>query len=86
MSYSSNEGGSFVIVAIDKEGETIFDTSIRLQTIDDTATGMAVYMTVWLHDSMTAWQYGCMTVWMFDSTAAWQYGCMTVWMFDSTAA
>ena len=42
MSYSSNEGGSFVIVAIDKEGETIFDTSIRLQTIDDTAIGMAV--------------------------------------------
>ena len=41
MSYSSNEGGSFVIVTIDKEGDTNFDTSIRLQTIDDTAIGMA---------------------------------------------
>ena len=40
VSYSGNEGGSFITVTVNKDGDTEFDTSVTLKSSDGTAMGM----------------------------------------------
>ena len=42
-SYSGSEGGSFIIVTVEKAGETNFLASVILQSSSGTAVGMYCY-------------------------------------------
>ena len=43
-------------------------------------------MTVWIHGTMNAWQFGLMAQWMHGSLDSWHNGCMAVWIHGTMDA